>query len=754
MKEQILYTTRDRETILDENSISHHRVYLKHFYHDDILQKTELFHRDRIIDIKVYLYDHYLTDEEILFKNIYVNGVTIIRGKMSGHEKVFHEKHYVRLQKEKEIIKVEDSSGRIVSVCYINKEEYYHSKTIYADQGEKLKLDYFSHGTPVLKRTEIRNRLLEFSKLHDLEVQIPYYLSFFPFVTSGEMFETESCKYFSEFNDDKEITLQQAFFKRDFVKKIYKKGILQRIEYFTGLEISSKKYFIYDGKSFSLPPENVEINTSLYYLEENKNGFTKWRTEFYEKNIVKEKETIVYDILNKEIFRQTHNLENKTIHVSKKAYYNGEYSPYETFFYDETGKMISEQVSIDDGWHGEEIEISELKIKGFFDHSYGKYFRAASPEIPEPNHPITAYHVVYKNHLGEVIDKNEAGELYEYSEEIFENHQLKKRIIFKADSRKEFKEKAHQRYEESYHDEVKAIPDLESFHTGRNIIYYNKRDENNYILYDFIIRDDEFWNQIKYTGTVVYDNYQRVVSKVTYNGISQQLISGIKIHYSHISPLLENKLIIVNFNDRGEAVSYIDNSIGYRQYSRERYEKEYFFNINPVNNEYYRNLKKLIPPKPAFPFIDFEYDTIRFSTEDEREHEAQLLLSQSKVKVAWLGSYTFYYFLENENDIEAYSRSLSTEYGATYFYNIRKNVSTIETRYSTSGGIEAYLTIDLLSGKIFCEIANNDKYNQKLSFRLIDESDRTDQYCFFYEDKWISDTVMYSELIIELLSKA
>jgi len=748
MKKEIRYTKRDKKTPLDEAQLQENIIYLKHLYTDDRLEKTEHYHKGMIYCVSLYFAEEKITDEEILFENVFLNGVNIIREKQLGSCKLIHERCYNKLLLEKDFFKVEDAQGRIISIYYHNKEEYHNQKTVYSDSNEKLNFYYFDSGIPLLKKSEIERQLQEFSDLHQLEVSSSYYLNFFPFTQSGYTPEIETGTYFSDFGEEREITLQQAFFEKTFKKKVYNNGILKRIEHFEKFKISAISYFIEEDQSI-IPTEQY---TELHYVKERKNGFTKWKIEQYRNGVLQETLIKVIDLLGKCIFLKCTDQYGNAESCTKYAYYyDAKYSPLNSFSYDSDGLLSSETIYEEDDWHGTYHSIKDLTDSGFFDSEYGKYFLAASPEIPELSNPVVSYQLVYKNHLGEIITKSETENLYEYSVESFENGKLVKKINAKADSKEDFKNKHYVEYIESYHDEVKEIKDLAHFTEGRNTIYYNKRKQNNYIVYDFIIRNDDTWSIVKYTGTAVYDNYYRLVSSVTYDAASGNLMSGTKIFYPHLSPLLGSDGITVNFNNRGEAVSYTERSLGRpRFFSRELFEKEYFFNVSPVNTEYYRNIQNLIPEKEAFPFFDFKLEKIQYAQEGSHLQTVNLLTHHSKLKVAFLGTYTMYYFLGSNEKLETYTHTLHKEYSNVFFYHIEKKKGIIEADCFYPMGIDVHFTIDLDTKTIHCDIISP---KDEVRFGLFKTTEFSDHYSFWQGESRLWTLDFEAEILIELLLK-
>lgn len=256
MKQKITYTLKDRETVIDEEKLHENKIYLKHFYHDVMLEKVEHYISGKLRKIEIFISDENISDEEILFKNIYISVIKIIREKRYENFKLIHEKSYNRFQISKEKFIVKDQSDRIISTYAYNDESSYNEKTIYSENGEKISFGYYQSGSPSDQKSEIEKKIGEFSILHNLNLDTKYYFNFFPFIPSGELVEIETCKYYS-LGSEKEITLQEAFFKQNFEENIYLDETLIRSVYFADFEITGKNYFIYDNTSFVLKPEDV-----------------------------------------------------------------------------------------------------------------------------------------------------------------------------------------------------------------------------------------------------------------------------------------------------------------------------------------------------------------------------------------------------------------------------------------------------------------------------------------------------------------
>ncbi|MDY0930979.1 hypothetical protein [Chryseobacterium sp. CFBP8996] len=753
MKEKIVYTARDRKTILNQDELTGKRMFMKHVYQNDQLQKTETYFRGDLLNLEIYISDINILDEEILFLNILISSVTVVRVKIDGDYRLLHFRKYSKFKLESEEIKIVDNENRSTAQFHIDKEDYYHKKSIYSVEGEELSFEYFSTGQPLLKKTEIIKKINEFSQNHALEISRTFYLSFFPYIISGENYEVERSFYFTDsvFKGDIEIDLQQAFFEQNFIKKVYAKNSLHEIIYFEDRKIVKRKYFLRGKKSVDRQHQNYEVE--IYRFNEEKKGFIKWDVESYERNILQKRKIKVYDVTGKKIFSQWFDAVTGKIESSKKYTYhhNSDSSAWEGFEYSKNGKILLNDIKVDDGWEYIHYTIDEIAGKGFFESDYGKYFAEGLPEIPDVQNPVTDYKMIYKNHLGVCIPEKDAKSLFEYAQEIFENKKLKKRVTRTAESWEKRKENIYISRTEVFHNNMKDVSELDSFLNG-NIIYYNHQIKNNYHVYDFVVMDYDYYNKIIFTGTAVFDNYSRIVTKVTRDCSTQKIISAFKIHESYITPLFEIYSVKVNYNEIGEIMNYVDKRIDERLYSKHQYENEYFYNISPVNNSYYKNLDSLVPEKPAFPFFDFESQRMKYKGHDNRDSESHLLFSNSKLKVAWSGNFECLYFVDDEPEIEIFSKALSTELGAAYFYNIKKSVSEIETDYFNARGIYAHFIIHLFSDDIKCEILNNHEHENKLSFRLMNDSDYTNRYCFFYDETWISETVIFSEMIKELLA--
>lgn len=752
MKERIVYTTRDRRKILSEDELSGHPRYLRHVYQDDELLKTETYFKGELRNLEIYTSDENLPDEEILFAYVNIPDVTVIRVSPSDGYRVFHSRKYSKFLPENEEVQVKDAEERIVSLFYPDREGYHHQKTLYSGSGEALTFDYHSSGGPVFKRTRVLEMIGAFSQTHSLEIEPSFYLSFFPFLPSGLHYERESCKYFisSGFRTEMETDLREAFFERHFTKKVYTGIILKEIIIFENRKIARRKYFIRDGRAVDLSGMDYEVE--IYFLEEEKNGFSQWKVAYYKGNVLCKRKVKVYDITGKTIFSQELDLLTGIPGFAiKYAYYHGpEACIWEGFQYDGSGKLLPVDILVDDGWEHIPYTIDEIAEEGFFQSDYGKYFAAASPEIPEIGNPVEKHTKIYRNHLGNQITEKEARLLFEYTEEVFDNHKLTKRTVFKTDSPQRRRADEYSRYTAVFYENTKS---LESFETIHDKVYYNQRQENGYIVYDLAVRED-YRNKIKAAGTVVFDKYYRIVSKVVQDVLDQKFILAYKVYEAYISPLLGTDSVKVNYNEYGEVVRYVD-SMGYkRSYTKAQFENDDFYNISPVNNEYYKSPDRLVPERPAFPFFDFRDAAMRYTAYDRREYEIRLLFSGSKLRAAVGNSYSVIYFVEDEQERDVFIRALPSSPDQVYFYNIRVSVQEIVADYFDTRGIAARFIISLTSDTIRCEILNNHEHENKLSFRLVESSDHTDCYCFFHEEKRIIGTEIFSEMIKELLLKA
>lgn len=754
MKTRVLYTTRNKKAVLEENNLHEHKTYLKHIYADEVLKKTELWVRDHIESVTLYPgTEEKTSDEEILIANVLLRGVRIIRIKDIGEYKMVHDKTYKNFLLTKEEIYISDHDDRKIASYSINHfNEVALNKYIYLKNGDYRELNYSEGRRPYIEKTSFEKKIREDLTENNSSLTPDYYLDFSPFFPSGEDLELETVRYFSYYEED-EISLQEAFFEREFHKKVYVKEVLRRTDIFKNLKLSEKAYFIYDQLPFTPKKEDTNFLIDIHYLREERNGFRKWEIvrQRKDKTAVYEKEIWVLDAQGKRFFYQEIDGNSSDVILTRKfpQIPDWENSPSNYFEYDHEGKLISEGLDLYDDWDNEFYSVAQMHEDGFFESEYGKYFLSALPEIPEFEESVTK--IVYKNHLDEVIPEKHIKGLYEYSEEIYENERLVKIRKYTAYSSKELKEQKYYSIIASYHDDIENTPDLTTFRDDANEIYYNRRVVNNYILYDFITRD--YWDgkKAEFSGTVVYDNYYRVISKVVYNALTGQLISGTKTLYEQVTPVLNRKYITVNFNRNGEVESYIDNRFLFPEYeSKEKFENKHL-GSGPVSDEYYQSLKDLIPENPAFPFFDFIITKMVYTNETETESEMTLLMVDSKIKIA-AEEYATFHFLSKGESLESYLKMIPDLKVRSYFYfyNITQEENSIEADF-WGWGINAHFSIDLNSRQIDCYI--QDSSGKNISFRKAASGRTTDLY-FFYVNESKIFVNFYSELLINLLLKA
>lgn len=759
MKTRILYTTRNKKAVLEESSLHEHKTYLKHIYADEVLKKTELWVRDHIESVILYPgTEEKASDEEILIANVLLRGVRIIRIRDIGEYKLVHDKSYKNFLLSKEEIYISDHDDRKTASysTYNNRinqfNEILQNKYIYLKDGSYRELNYSEGRKPYIEKTSFEKKIREYLAGNNSSLTPDYYLDFSPFFPSGEDLELETIRYFSFYEGD-EISLQEAFFEKEFHKKVYVKEVLRRTETFKNLKLSEKAYFIYDQLPFTPEKEDTNFLIDIHYLREERNGFRKWEIVRQRKGKtgVYEKEIWVLDAQGKRFFYQEIDGKSGEVILTRKfpEIPDWEYSASNSFEYDNEGKLISEGLDLYDDWNNEFYSVAQMREDGFFESEYGKYFMSALPEIPEFEESVTK--IVYKNHLDEVIPEKNIKGLYEYSEEIYENERLVKIRKYTAYSSKELEEQKYHSITASYHDDVEQTPDLTTFRDDANEIYYNKKIVNNYILYDFITRD--YWDgkKAEFSGTVVYDNYYRIISKVVYNALSGQLISGTKTLYEQVTPLLNRKYITVNFNRNGEVENYIDNRFLFPEYeSKEKFENKHF-GSGPVSDEYYQSLKELVPENQAFPFFDFVTTKMLYTNETETESEITLLMVNSKIKMA-TEEYATLHFLGNGESLENYLNMIPDlkVRSYLYFYNIMQEEDTIETDFYGLG-ISAHFSIDLSSREIACHI--RDASGKNISFRKAALGGTTDIYFFYVNERKVFVN-FYSELLINLLLKA
>ncbi|MGH1519982.1 hypothetical protein [Chryseobacterium sp. JK1] len=747
MKTKVIYTKRDKKTVLEENELHNHKSYFKHIYENEVLKKTEVWNRNKVDSITLYpSEDEKTSDEEILFENIFLRSVQIIRIKNKGEYQWVHDKKYTNLLLAKEEMYINDFNRRKIASYKVDQlNGVQMTKYLYLKDGDYREIDYFRTRRPYLEKEKFISYLDQVLAENNSSLNPTYYLKFSPFFPSGEDPEFETVRYFS-FNEDEEINLQQAFFEREFSKKVYTNNILRRTDSFRLLKIKKRTYFMEEQSLFKVQKHDNDILVEVYYLIQEKNGFKKWRIETFKENILCDQEIVVTDALGECSFNQKIDpVSENVITTSKYAYFSTiRGSATAELKYDETGKLITEGVTLHDCWDNEFYSVEEMHQDGFFESKYGKYFLFAYPEIPE-DIPITK--TVYKNHLDEIIPENEAKEQYEYSEETYQNGHLLKRISYKAHSHKALKNDEYHIRRATYYDDLENVPDLENFVDNSDEIYYNKRIANNYILYDFMTRN--YWDgkKAEFSGTVVYDNFYRVVSKVIYNAQSKELISGKKTLYMNVTPLLGQKYITVNFNSTGDVESYIDNRFTFPEY----YTKGNFENKKEekglVSQEYYKDIKNIVPNNPAFPFADFSTYTIFYPIESGQESEITGLMVDSKIKIA-AEEYIAIHFLDSKTALEDYMKMIPTS--DLYFYHIENTGNIIETDFFGME-IHAHFSIDLTSRTIECQVVNSEE--KDITFRKERPNDATNVYFFYVGEQKIFVT-FYSELLIDLLLKA
>ncbi|WP_300685703.1 hypothetical protein [Chryseobacterium sp.] len=302
------------------------------------------------------------------------------------------------------------------------------TKYLYLKDGDYREIDYSRSRNPYLEKEKFISYLNEVLAENNSSPNPAYYLEFLPFSPSGEDPEFETVRYFS-FYENKEITLQQAFFEREFDKNIYTEHQLRRTDHFKRLEMIKRTYFI-NGKSSFSPEESLNIPVEIHNLIEEKNGFKKWEIKTIKDNTLHTKEVLVTNAEGQRFFYQEVDPFSKKVLVTYKfadfSTLGGSSSTH--MKYDAEGALITEGVTLYNYWDSEFYSIEAMHQDGFFESEYGKYFKSASPEIPV-NMPVIK--TVYKNHLDEIIPENEAKQQYEYSEETYQNGHLLKRILIK-----------------------------------------------------------------------------------------------------------------------------------------------------------------------------------------------------------------------------------------------------------------------------------------------------------------------------------
>lgn len=746
--EKIIYTKRNKkEEITLEESLEM-RSYYKHIYKNDIIRKSEfyykpLFHQQEIfskIEIFKYEDDDIIEDENILFENIHISSVKIIRVRKIDIYVLHHKKEFLNLLLEKELFELFelfDNTENLIATYNQRDKDYelYNYKYLYVENEKPLRLQYFDNGKLVKHRKEIES-LVGNKEIFPKD----YYFNFFPFLPNQEEIITDLIKYFS---DDEEINLQQAFFKRNFNSKTYQKGILQKIDYFENNELLQTTHFIYEQKlNLKSYLTNIKVETIIYFLEEEKNGFKRWTVSYFSGDSLTKTEIKVWDFLEKEIYNQEIDIDGNIISTTKKSFfYNNEYSYLDEFEYDKTGKLITTEIFEDDGgWHSIEHKISDLKKDGFFKPEYGRYFAEVNPEIPQLKNVIHSYKKIYRNHLGKIIEKSETKNLYEYSEEIFIDNNLKEKTTYKDGSN--FKEIFIDDYVNISAEENNVVL------SNSDVCYHNKRRENNYIIYDFAIRKFAY-SVGKNKGIVVYDNYFREISRIVFEGFSDVIIYAVKTYYNSPSPIIDDKFTSVIYNKSGEIERYKDNSLEVDAvYSPTEYESDYFFDISPVNNDYYKNIFPFVPERKAFPYIDFEKKEFK-SYQHNRELKILTFFEKEKLKIASLKSYQYFYFLPDEKSVLEYYEMLTELSLICFFYDIKITRDEIVASLSYSHEIKARLKIDILTENITCEIFENKE--NIIAFRKFSTADNSEMYAFYYENERVWSTEFQPEILIELL---
>lgn len=756
MRQKIIYTLQDRKTVVQEDHLYDQAVYFRQFYDDIILQKVEKYVNGKFSRLEIYLYDECITDEEMLFEYVMVQDIIIIRTQLYGKEKLLHQKQYLSLILKSEKFEVRDDSDRVVSFRHIVDGKPESCRKIrYDHQGSAWPIDYLASGNPQLKKSGLEEQICEFPGPDDREAS--YYLSFFPFLKTGESVEVAENRYFfTRFGDDIEITLQQAFFSKAFSKKIFINGIHQRSDHFVDHIMIARSYYLYDEAPLILIPEDAGIKTSFHRMQK-KDGFTRWEILSYDRNIFENKEIKVFDILGKEIFFQGFDHRDRAVYTRKSAYYDGSYAEYEPFMYDENGAMSTEFITIDDGWSGEDIYISDLRKSGFFNSDYGKYYLSALPEIPDSRFLIKSYREIYRNHLDETITQEEAEALYEYSKEVYHNDLPVAKTTFKALSRQAFKEKRYFEYTETYHPEVREIRKLEDFYEGGKLMYYNRRIMNTYTVYDFLIRDPENFLEVKFSGTVVFDNHYRIISKMTRRERTETLVSGQKIFYHVPDPEYlpvagSSAFVKIIFNSQGDIETYEDpNRYNSGSFSKEKYQDDFLFTHSPLNTDYYKALEPLVPEEKDYPFSAYQAEELYFQKEDmDHPSVIHLLYSESGLKIA-IDDYCYYYFIAKDEDL--CELPVTGTNFSLVFSHIRKTSQSIKTECLFDNKIRVNINIDLDSRTIRDALFENNE-DGKLSFRKIRSYASSDVYALFSGDMNIGMIDFYSELVTLLLLKA
>ncbi len=724
-------------------------AYIKYYYTDDEkLVKQENFNCQGILTSTYFYLQLFETKEEILYKNPHAIIYTILK-EINGYI-VYEKESYQGFELSEKIIEVRDEKGRMITEMNLKYEEYH--KYLHVDD-EIKRISYFEWG-------EMKDRFSSyFEKKH--EVNNEFYTQLYPIIPDCEFLIPETKVEYRNLYDIK-LKLDEAFKEDDFTKYIYEQDRKIIEEEFCDGILESRTYYLKPEQTIQdiLKECNYNIDNIIYYNQHIVNNYVVWDINYYGKQLrLGSKDKKVFNLNDEEIASQSIDATNNKV-IKTQKYSNLMYheDPFDflPFTYDENGK-IEEKIKI----NYDKYCINDFKEKGFFNTEYGRYFLTDEPLVPYVKGP-EKIECIYKNHLEQIIDEVEIKYLYEYKKEIYVNGFLKEvySYIHKHIPGVEDLDciglelySDQQRLEDIIYDSI-----IKNF----DFVFYNKRINNNYIVYD--VEKYDYTSDLKYNGILVQDSQGREIVRVIYQNDKTHIQYAHKIFYDNpVKGDSAENYHLVEFDKYGNPYRYKrfhwENC---EIFSKEKYEK-YEPSSKVLQNPFYKNLRFLIPPFPCLKYEELVQKPQYIKIKNDYIYRKECYYNENHQ----LRIYHNSIFLYTYEDLTPIKQAL-TIYEFKYYYNIKRNTDFLTFRCLYKEGLEIDFSINLetlqmqyevtkckeisnLNSEINKVLENSNK-SMKINIRM--ENEREGVYHFLYNDQIVENSYFNLEELIYCLLEA
>jgi hypothetical protein len=781
MEEKIIYKSGRNEKVILKEELHTAKNFFKNFYIDDELIRTEYISSNSNSNFTIYYLNNNQSIEEILLENNqFLNrsfyyklfdksGFTVYLFQSYDFRNLEQQSIIIKDKEENLVVKTGNSLKTYEDSSFFNFSKTIKSDAKYSilsrkvEEDSTVRVDYFENGdfkSAYFSNENLEMNLQEFLFTNDflerykLNIDKDFFKSFFPVIPNSDFKIPE---ILIEYSDDykNKIAFKEIFTERFFHKILYsdkKKRLVERFAY--GKIISKTNYLSKE--------ENIEdflevmqngIEYCFYHKPVIKNNCIYWEIIKYdEKGVLIEKRNEVYNYQD-QLISVNYLLSNefRTHSLIKYCYKNNYESQILSIFkYDNCGSLSYIDdcgFDSDSMWEDTVWEMPNLKFETYIKRIEEPFFKSFFSEVPESSKD--EIEIIYKNHLGKVIDETEIDKVYEYQKEVKINQLTKEIKTYKDNSCS---------FIEYYCSDQEKPEDFEFYYTRNYIVYHNKKIQNGYFVYDIFESVNETLEIGHYKGILVQDFFGREITRVIFKNDEMDLKAARKISYDNFKSELgyNYDTVIVNFEDSNKVLNYYSNET---TYTVDEFEKEQFSSLNKTNNLFFKSIFPFVPDMEARIYEPFIYKLKLKKQENSFEPEEIKCLYNSNNELKYLfDGYKKWSFFKDRVEVNLKLPEL-LYYGYNIsFYNIKlaDKIISFDVLYNLQFEQNRYKEFNVklkINTTSFDFSYESD--NPIFSFRKIFfEHHQEELFCFYLNEERIWNTEISKEKLIMFLVEA